>query len=132
MTRIQIIGTHSTKEVSISNLNLIDLAGSQRLKSEEVTKIQLTEIKNINRSLANLGNVILAISKNQEHIPYRNSKLTHLLMPSLGGNSKTLMLLNVSPLDECYNETLNSLRFASNINNCKTGRTKRNRKLLYI
>lgn len=69
--------------------------------------------------MANLGNVILALLKKQEHVPYRNSKLTHLLMPSLGGNSKTLMLLNISPLDECYNETLNSLRFASNVNNCK-------------
>ncbi|KAM0736736.1 Protein claret segregational [Formica fusca] len=129
VTRIQLIGTHSGKqEVSIGNLNLVDLAGSERLKSEEVART--TETKNINKSLANLGNVILALLKKQEHIPYRNSKLTHLLMPSLGGNSKTLMLLNISPLDECYNETLNSLRFASNVNNCKTGNVKRSRMLL--
>ncbi|GAB1865384.1 Protein claret segregational [Camponotus japonicus] len=129
VTRIQLIGTHSTKqEISIGNLNLVDLAGSERLKSEEA--VRTTETKNINKSLANLGNVILALLKKQEHVPYRNSKLTHLLMPSLGGNSKTLMLLNISPLDECYNETLNSLRFASNVNNCKTGNVKRSRMLL--
>ncbi|KOX74885.1 Protein claret segregational [Melipona quadrifasciata] len=101
---------------------------NERLKGEESAR--LTETKNINKSLANLGNVILALLKKQEHIPYRNSKLTHLLMPSLGGNSKTLMLLNVSPLDECYNETLNSLRFASNVNNCKPGNAKRTRLVL--
>ncbi|XP_029162708.1 protein claret segregational-like [Nylanderia fulva] len=129
VTRIRLIGTHSTKqEVSIGNLNLVDLAGSERLKNEEA--VRTTETKNINKSLANLGNVILALLKKQEHIPYRNSKLTHLLMPSLGGNSKTLMLLNISPLDECYNETLNSLRFASNVNNCKIGNVKRSRMVL--
>ncbi|KZC14236.1 PREDICTED: protein claret segregational-like isoform X2 [Dufourea novaeangliae] len=129
VARIKLIGTHKTKEeISIGNLNLVDLAGSERLKGEE--SVRLAETKNINKSLANLGNVILALLKKQEHVPYRNSKLTHLLMPSLGGNSKTLMLLNVSPLDECYNETLNSLRFASNVNNCKTGNVKRTRTVL--
>ncbi|KAL0103340.1 hypothetical protein PUN28_017550 [Cardiocondyla obscurior] len=129
VTRIRLIGTHTAKqEVSIGNLNLVDLAGSERLKSEESARN--TETKNINKSLANLGNVILALLKKQEHVPYRNSKLTHLLMPSLGGNSKTLMLLNISPLDECYNETLNSLRFASNVNNCRTGHVKRSRLVL--
>ncbi|XP_076243084.1 protein claret segregational [Calliopsis andreniformis] len=129
VARIKLIGVHKTKEeVSVGNLNLVDLAGSERLKGEESAR--LTETKNINKSLANLGNVILALLKKQEHIPYRNSKLTHLLMPSLGGNSKTLMLLNVSPLDECYNETLNSLRFASNVNSCKTGNVKRTRTVL--
>ncbi|XP_076619691.1 protein claret segregational-like [Colletes latitarsis] len=129
VARIKLIGTHKTKnEVSIGNLNLVDLAGSERLKSEE--SVRTAETKNINKSLANLSNVILALLKKQEHIPYRNSKLTHLLMPSLGGNSKTLMLLNISPLDECYNETLNSLRFGNNVNSCKTGNVKRSRMVL--
>ncbi|XP_063975306.1 protein claret segregational [Diachasmimorpha longicaudata] len=124
VARIRLIGTHAEKEeICIGNLNLVDLAGSERLKNEEAART--AETKNINKSLANLGNVILALLRKQEHIPYRNSKLTHLLMPSLGGNSKTLMLLNISPLDECYNETLNSLRFASNVNNCKLGNVKR-------
>lgn len=123
------ISTHETKqEVLVGNLNLVDLAGSERLKSEEA--VRSTETKNINKSLANLGNVILALLKKQEHVPYRNSKLTHLLMPSLGGNSKTLMLLNISPLEECYNETLNSLRFGTNVNNCKTGNVKKSRLIL--
>ncbi|XP_076167652.1 protein claret segregational isoform X2 [Ptiloglossa arizonensis] len=129
VTRIKLIGVHKTKEeISIGNLNLVDLAGSERLKGEE--SVRMVETKNINKSLANLGNVILALLKKQEHVPYRNSKLTHLLMPSLGGNSKTLMLLNISPLDDCYNETLNSLRFASNVNSCKTGNVKRIRTIL--
>ncbi|XP_057325857.1 protein claret segregational [Microplitis mediator] len=129
VARIRLIGTHAEKEeMSIGNLNLVDLAGSERLKNEEAART--AETKNINKSLANLGNVILALLKKQDHIPYRNSKLTHLLMPSLGGNSKTLMLLNVSPLDDCYNETLNSLRFASNVNNCKLGNVKRSKTML--
>ncbi|XP_001606337.3 protein claret segregational [Nasonia vitripennis] len=124
VARIRLIGTHKTKqEVSIGNLNLVDLAGSERLKNEEAARV--AETKNINKSLANLGHVILALLQKQDHIPYRNSKLTHLLMPSLGGNSKTLMLLNISPLEESYNETLNSLRFGSNVNNCKTGTIKK-------
>jgi len=129
VTRIRLIGTHTSKqEMSVGNLNLVDLAGSERLKTEEA--VRTAETININKSLADLGNVILALLKKQKHVPYRNSKLTYLLMPSLGGNSKTLMLLNISPLDECYNETLNSLRFASNVNNCKTGNVKRSRMML--
>lgn len=131
VARIRLIGTHKTRnEMCTGTLNLVDLAGSERLRNEEVART--TETKNINKSLANLGNVILALLKKQDHVPYRNSKLTHLLMPSLGGNSKTLMLLNISPLDECYNETLNSLRFASNVNNCKTGNIRRTRAALTV
>ncbi|XP_072943758.1 protein claret segregational [Epargyreus clarus] len=110
------------KEKFTSNLNLVDLAGSESGKTTQ----RMDETKHINRSLSELSKVILSLQTNQSHIPYRNSKLTHLLMPSLGGNSKTLMLVNINQFDECYNETLNSLRFATKVNSCKATKAKKN------
>lgn len=110
------------KEKFTSNLNLVDLAGSESGKTTQ----RMDETKHINRSLSELSKVILSLQTNQSHIPYRNSKLTHLLMPSLGGNSKTLMLVNVNQFDECFNETLNSLRFATKVNSCRTVKAKKN------
>ncbi|KAB7502694.1 Carboxy-terminal kinesin 2 [Armadillidium nasatum] len=110
-----------TEEACEGNLNLVDLAGSERLKDSGSEGARLTETQSINSSLANLGNVIMALGQKQNYIPYRNSKLTQLLQNSLGGNSKTLMLVNVSPLDSSLNETLNSLRFATKVNQCHIG-----------
>lgn len=110
------------KEKYTSNLNLVDLAGSESGKTTQ----RMDETKHINRSLSELSKVILSLQTNQSHIPYRNSKLTHLLMPSLGGNSKTLMLVNVNQFDECFSETLNSLRFATKVNSCRTIKAKKN------
>ncbi|XP_046965365.1 protein claret segregational [Vanessa cardui] len=110
------------KEKFTSNLNLVDLAGSESGKTTQ----RMDETKHINRSLSELSKVILSLQTNQSHIPYRNSKLTHLLMPSLGGNSKTLMLVNVNQFDESFNETLNSLRFATKVNSCRTVKAKKN------
>lgn len=123
VAQIKIYAIHEKrKEKYTSNLNLVDLAGSESGK----TTLRMDETKHINRSLSELSKVILSLQTNQSHIPYRNSKLTHLLMPSLGGNSKTLMLVNINQFDECFSETLNSLRFATKVNNCRTVKAKKN------
>jgi kinesin family protein 5 len=74
----------------------------------------LIEAKKINTSLSALGKVIQALSESKScHVPYRDSKLTRLLQESIGGNSLTRLIINVSPscIDEY--ETITSLRFAS-------------------
>ncbi|XP_055903116.1 protein claret segregational [Eupeodes corollae] len=124
VTKIELIGSHAEKnEISVGTINLVDLAGSESPK----TSIRMNETKNINRSLSELTNVILALLQKQDHIPYRNSKLTHLLMPSLGGNSKTLMFINVAPFQDCFVESVKSLRFAATVNSCKVAKAKKNK-----
>jgi kinesin family protein C1 len=73
-------------------LNLVDLAGSERLDRSGATGDRLKEAVAINKSLSALTDVFVAISNKQAHIPYRNSKLTHLLQPALSGDGKTLMV----------------------------------------
>jgi kinesin family protein 3/17 len=79
----------SAKEIKVGKLNLVDLAGSERVSVTGATGKRLEESKKINQSLSCLGNVISALTdfKARIHIPYRDSKLTRILQPALGGNS---------------------------------------------
>lgn len=113
---LKLVGENAaTGERCEGTLNLVDLAGSERLKHSQAEGERMRETQNINRSLSCLGDVIEALGKGSGHIPYRNSKLTHLLQYSLGGNSKTLMFVMVSPLEAHLKETLTSLRFATKV-----------------
>ncbi|KAF3311415.1 kinesin-like nuclear fusion protein [Orbilia oligospora] len=116
-----------TGEKCEGTLNLVDLAGSERLSHSQATGDRLKETQNINKSLSALGDVISALGGGKEvkHIPYRNSKLTFLLQNSLGGNSKTLMFVMVSPLLAHMNETLTSLKFAKKVSQVNIGTAKK-------
>ena len=79
--------------------------------------------------LSALGDVIAALGGKKGkkgHVPYRNSKLTHLLQPSLAGNAKVLMFVNTSPVQWNVSETLCSLQFASRCAAVKLGSVKKN------
>ncbi|KAG8759082.1 hypothetical protein FRC14_006704 [Serendipita sp. 396] len=94
------------------NLYLVDLAGSEKVGKTGATGQTLEEAKKINKSLSALGMVINALTDGKSaHIPYRDSKLTRILQESLGGNSRTTLIINCSP--SAYNEaeTLSTLRF---------------------
>mmetsp|Transcript_39415 Transcript_39415/g.66074 ORF Transcript_39415/g.66074 Transcript_39415/m.66074 type:complete len:870 (+) Transcript_39415:176-2785(+) len=98
----------STKE---SKLILVDLAGSEKVSKTGATGQTFTEAKAINKSLSALGNVIKALTTGKGHVPYRDSKLTRLLSDSLGGNSKTCLIITGSVASYNAEETLSTLRF---------------------
>ena len=106
--------TEATRTRMTSKINLVDLAGSERASKTGASGDTLKEAISINQSLSALGNVINALTdvKFKGHIPYRSSKLTHLLEESLGGNSTTVMLAAMSPAGRNFSETLNTLQYA--------------------
>ena len=103
-------------------LNLIDLAGSERVSNSKVEGDRLKETIAINKSLTHLKSVITALvntnHKNNTHIPYRDSILTWILKEYLGGENKTLMFVNISPVITNFSESSCSLKFASDVNSC--------------
>eukprot|EP00931_Biecheleriopsis_adriatica_P049595 TRINITY_DN28694_c0_g1_i1.p1 TRINITY_DN28694_c0_g1~~TRINITY_DN28694_c0_g1_i1.p1 ORF type:complete len:991 (-),score=232.42 TRINITY_DN28694_c0_g1_i1:40-2790(-) len=124
-----------------SKVNLVDLAGSERQKKTQATGSRLKEGAMINQSLSNLALVIsrladmAKIKENKgktdkkkmsvlDFVPFRNSKLTYLLMDSLNGNSKTVMIAALSPAFINYEETLSTLMFAQSVKAVKTNAKK--------
>lgn len=104
-----------------SQIHLVDLAGSERASKTQASGVRLKEGAMINQSLSTLGIVISKLAQNAtakaegkqlQFIPFRNSKLTHLLSDALAGNTKTVMVAAISPAASNFEESLSTLRFA--------------------
>ncbi|RKP00714.1 hypothetical protein CXG81DRAFT_7471, partial [Caulochytrium protostelioides] len=102
--------------VKVSRLNLVDLAGSERVSTAGTDGARLREGSHINKSLLTLGTVISKLSEGvgeNTHIPYRDSKLTRILQPSLGGNAQTAVICTITLASFQIEETISTLKFAA-------------------
>lgn len=131
------IEVHSTRAARgrklRAKLNLVDLAGSERQSKSQASGMRLKEGSMINKSLTTLAMCVRKLAeasdrrmsiattrRNQDFIPFRDSKLTDMLQDSLGGNSQTLLIAAVSPAESNAEETLSTLRFAEGVKQIRT------------
>ncbi|CAL8071905.1 unnamed protein product [Calicophoron daubneyi] len=121
-----VVGTDKISgAVSRGQLTLCDLAGSERVEKSGVTSGErFHEATQINLSLSALAQVFVALRNNQLHIPYRNTKLTQMLQPCLGGDSKTCLIVNVTTDLNSISETLSTLQFGASARQVALGPAK--------
>eukprot|EP00898_Chlorokybus_atmophyticus_P008946 jgi/Chlat1/9052/Chrsp94S00704 len=112
----EMTGANGVTKKRASRFHFVDLAGSEQQKHSHAQGHLLREAGKINKSLSALGNVIKALVDNAQgkdrHVPYRDSKLTHMLKDSLGGNSKCVIVANIAPAALYLEETISTLKFA--------------------
>uniref|UniRef100_A0A7S1U4N2 Uncharacterized protein n=1 Tax=Phaeomonas parva TaxID=124430 RepID=A0A7S1U4N2_9STRA len=112
--------------VKEAHLHLVDLSGSENIKRSGAEGLRVMEAKNIGLGLLALGRCIGALFARNEHIPFRDSRLTRILADSLGGDSFTVMVLNATPVVSMVDETVATLTYASMVRGIKT-KPKRHR-----
>lgn len=115
-----------------TKLQLVDLAGSECVGMSGVTGAALRETSHINKSLSALADVLGALSEQRSHIPYRNTRLTHMLQDTIGGDAKLLVMLCVSPAQRFITETLQCLGFGSRARQVARGQTKKRRPTSFV
>ena len=101
------------------NCLFVDLAGSERIKKSGSTGQKQVEAASINKSLTCLGRCIGRLLRGDKHIPFRDSTLTRLLKPSLGGRCATSVIITLSPESESEDESMCSLRFGERMSGVK-------------
>ncbi|KFK25322.1 hypothetical protein AALP_AA8G097600 [Arabis alpina] len=106
-----------TGENIYSKLSLVDLAGSEGLNVEYDSGEHVTDLLHVMNSISALGDVLSSLTSEKDSIPYENSVLTRILADSLGGSSKTLMIVNICPSAENLSETISSLNYAARARN---------------
>ncbi|NXA11968.1 KIF25 protein, partial [Sapayoa aenigma] len=121
---VQLEAAEKMKQVK-TRLQLVDLAGSECVGMSGVTGAALRETSFINRSLSALADVLGAIAEQRSHVPYRNSKLTHLLQDSVGGDAKLLVMLCISPGQKYLTESMQSLGFGTRARQVQRGQVKK-------
>ncbi|CAF2596783.1 unnamed protein product [Rotaria sp. Silwood2] len=140
----RVVSSVSTQDTNIreqirAKIHFVDLAGSESLKRTGATGQRAKEGISINSGLLVLGNVISILGdpmKKGAHVPYRDSKLTRLLQDSLGGNSRTLMIACISPVDRDFSETKSTLNYAQRARNIrnrvKVNQDKHSRQIIQL
>lgn len=116
----------STGQKRTVKLSMIDLAGSERGSSTKCVGQRFKEGASINKSLLALGNCINKLADGSKHIPYRDSNMTRILKDSLGGNCQTVMIANISPSALTYEDTYNTLKYASRAQKIRTSSLTQN------
>ncbi|KAF8080607.1 hypothetical protein N665_0932s0007 [Sinapis alba] len=106
-----------TGENMYSKLSLVDLAGSEGLTVENDSGEHVTDRLHVMNSISALGDVLSSLTSEKDSIPYENSNLTRILADSLGGSSKTLMIVNICPSAENLSETISCLNYAARARN---------------
>ena len=121
----------NASNISCGRFILVDLAGSEKNNSA-LNNNNINDVNNnknalrqqegakINQSLLNLGICINALASKSKFIPWRNSKLTHILKDYIGGNAKVVMISTISPSLFCVDETLNTLNYSNRAKNITT------------
>ncbi|KXJ23777.1 kinesin-like protein KIF25 [Exaiptasia diaphana] len=115
-----------------TKLQLVDLAGSECVGLSGVTGAALRETSFINKSLSALADVLGALAEHRSHIPYRNTRLTHMLQDTIGGNAKLLVMLCVSPAQKYITETLQCIGFGSRARQVARGPAKKRRPTSFV
>lgn len=106
-----------TREDHYSKLSLVDLPGSECLLMEDASGDDVKDFLHVSKSLSALGDVLSALTSKKETVPYENSRLTRILADSLGGNSKTLLIVHVCPNAANLADTFSALNFSARARN---------------